>query len=91
MVFAIMYEIDPTNKDYSALYEKIKTLGSWMHYFSSVWFLLPSEKKTARQIYDDIVPFIDGAKDYLLVIEITGNYRGWLPQKAWDWMHDKGL
>ena len=91
MVFAIMYEIATSKKDYSSLYESIKSLGPWMRYFGSIWFVSPSATTTPKEIYDKIVPYIDGEKDYLLVVEFTSNYYGWLPETAWDWIHNKGL
>jgi len=89
MVFAVMYEIDSSEKDYSSLYEKIKSYGSWMHYLGSAWLISPSENKTAKEVYDELVPLIDGDKDYLLVIEVKKNWGGWLPKDAWDWMYNR--
>lgn len=91
MVFAIMLDINPSKKDYSRLYEKIKSFGAWMHYIDSVWFVsVPSNTKT-EDLYDQLIPYINGEEDYVLVAEFKGNYYGWLPRKAWDWIHDKGL
>lgn len=90
MVFAIMYKINTAKKNYSALYERIKSLGSWMHYLDSTWLVVPSEKKTPTEVYDQLIPMIDGENDYLLVIEVKNNYRGWLPKDAWEWMEKMG-
>ncbi len=89
MVFAITYQIDTSKRDYSHLYKKIESLGAWMHYLASTWFVSPPNPKTAREIYDEIIPFIDGAEDYLIVVQITDHYSGWLPKKGWAWMKER--
>lgn len=89
MIFAIIYDIDDAKRDYSQLYEKIKTLGAWMHYINSAWLVSPSSTRTAQQIFDELSPFINEKDDYLLVIGLKGDYQGWLPQDAWDWMHER--
>lgn len=89
MVFAIIYKIATSKKDYSSLYEKIKTLGTWMHYFEDTWFIVPSSINTPSEIYDKLIPFINGDEDYLFVIKVTSDYRGWLPSKAWDWLKER--
>ena len=89
MVFAIIYDIDDKKRDYSQLYEKIKSLGTWMHYIDSAWIVSPSASLTAQQIYDELLPFIDETDDYLLIIQVMDKYQGWLPPDAWDWMHKR--
>ncbi len=91
MVFAIMLEIDTSKKDYSSLYEKIKSLGPWMHYFNPIWFVSTPSITKPKELYDQLIPYINGETDYLLVVEFSRNYFGWLPSVAWDWIHDKGL
>ena len=91
MVFAIMYKIDTSIKDYSYLYEKIKSFGPWMHYFDSIWFVWLPDNKRPKELYDELIPFINGETDYLFITEVTSNYYGWLPQGAWEWIHGKGL
>lgn len=87
MVFAIIYDIDTTKRNYSPLFEKIKSLGAWMHYIDSAWFVSPSSPRTAQEIFNELEPFIDQKDDYLLVIGLKGDYQGWLPKEAWDWMN----
>ena len=89
MVFAIICDIDDEKRDYSQLYEKIKSFGAWMHYIDSTWFVSPSTSRTANQMFDELRPFINEEDDYLLVIEVKKNYQGWLPKDAWDWMNKR--
>ena len=63
-----------------------------MHYFDDVWFLEPHSLNSAKDIYDNLVPFIDGEKDYLLVTEITSkDYYGWLPKDAWEYLRARNF
>ena len=89
MVFAVMYKIDASKKDYSGLYERIKSLGLWMHYLDSSWLVSPDALKTVEQVYDMLIPFIAGETDYLLVIEVKRNWYGWLPKDAREWLEGR--
>ena len=89
MIFAIIYAIDDSKRDYSRLYEKIKSFGVWMHYIDSAWFVSVSGRSTAKDISNELRPLIDKDDDYLLVIQVTRNYHGWLPEDAWKWMKER--
>lgn len=66
------YDLNKT-KDYPALYEAIKGLGSaWWHHLDSTWLIKSS--KTAAQVRDELKGHID-ADD--LVIDVTGDARAW--------------
>ena len=91
MVFAVILEINTSKKDYSSLYEKIKSFGPWMHYFDPIWFVAPPSITQPKEIYDQLIPYINGDTDYILVAEFSHNYFGWLPTAAFDWLHDKRL
>lgn len=89
MVYAITLDFENPEKDYSALYDKIKSLGSWMHHLEFTWFVAPSTERSAEDIFTQLQPFIDKEDDYMLVVEVTSNYQGWLPDEAWDWMNER--
>ena len=56
MVFAVINDIDSSKRDYSKLYEKLKSLGVWMHYLEYAWLISPSDIKTPRQLHDELYP-----------------------------------
>ena len=85
MVFLITYAFEEPTRDYSPLYESIKSLGPWMHYIESTW-LVSTTDMTARQIFDELSPHIDNENDYLLIIRVSKAYWGLLPEEAWDWL-----
>ncbi|MCK4822773.1 hypothetical protein KA005_43820 [bacterium] len=82
-VFLVSYDLKKPGRNYTELYEALKKAHTWWHYLDSCWLLKTS--LSARQLFDSLKPHIDG-NDFLLIIEVTKNYTGWLPQKAWDWM-----
>ena len=86
MVLAILYKLQ-NNADYSKLYEKIKSYGSWMHYIDSDWIISVTQQTKAEDIFAGLQPYINSQKDYILVIEVKNNYQGLLPKDAWDWMN----
>lgn len=82
--FSITYDLTAPGRDYEGLYEAIKKHGTWWHYLESTWLI--STNKTASQIWSDLSQYID-KDDSLLIIEVRNNVSGWLPNKAWEWIH----
>lgn len=84
MVYLITYDLNKPRQNYAGLYEAIKELGAWWHYLDSTWIVDTS--LNSSQIYDRIHPTMD-SNDYLLIIRVTRDYKGWLKQEAWDWLN----
>jgi len=82
--YSINYDLKAPNRDYSGLYEAIKANYAWWHYLESTWIIVTQE--APAQIFDKLKPHIDN-NDSLLIIEVRDNISGWLPQKAWEWIH----
>lgn len=83
--FSINYDLSKPGRNYSGLYEAIKSFGSWWHYLDSTWIVITNERP--QQIWDRLENHID-ENDSLLVIEVMDNVQGWLPKDAWDWIHE---
>ncbi len=88
MVYQISYDLKKPGQDYSGLFEAIKSLGSWWHYLESSW--LVDTHYNASQIFERVKGHID-QNDLILIIGVTNDYAGWLPQKAWDWIKSRQL
>jgi len=83
-VYSIHYDLNGSNKDYTGLQEAIKNCGSvWWHYLDSTW--LVSTNLEANAIYEKLKPHLD-KDDHALIIGVTSDYSGWLPEKAWVWI-----
>ena len=85
MVYAINYDLRKLGQDYAEFYEAIKALGAWHHYLESMW--LVDTQLSAEDIWNRLRPHVD-TNDYFLVIGVTGDYAGWLPQEASNWMKE---
>ncbi len=80
----IGYDLNKPGQNFDKLYEKIKQLGTWLHYLDSTWIVVSS--LTPGQDVDRLKPTLDDSDD-VLIVNITGDtYSGWLPQEAWDWL-----
>ena len=86
MLYMISYDLKSPGRDYSSLYETIKSFGTWWHYLESTWII--KTQQTVSQVNELVRQRLD-TNDYLIVVDITGkNCNGWLPQKAWDWIKE---
>ena len=81
----ITYELKG-NKDYTGLYDVLKSAPGWWHYLDSTWIIKTEE--TTEVWADKLKPHIDEVADSMLVIEVkkSANHNGWLPKKAWNWI-----
>ncbi len=89
MVYAIILDIDDDSKDLEPMYNKIKSIGAWMHYLEWAWLVEPSGKHDANSIFNLLREYIDEEDDYLFVTGIQPDFQGWLPEEAWEWIHER--
>lgn len=82
-VYMVSYDLNKSGQDYKGLHEELEKSPSWWHYLESAWLIYTSE--SASQLYERIGKHID-ENDYAIAIEVKGNYQGWLPEKAWEWI-----
>lgn len=83
-VFLVTYQLRPV-REHPALLQALQKTGIWMHYIDYTWLIATNE--TALELFDRISVLLTKA-DSELIIEIKrgSQYRGWLPQDAWDWV-----
>ncbi len=86
MIYAINYDLKRPGQNYEELYKAIKALGAWWHYLGSTW--LVDTSLTAQGVWERLAPHVD-KNDFVLVIGVTKDYQGWLPQEAWDWLNGR--
>jgi hypothetical protein len=63
-----------------------KSCGDWWHYLGSTW--LVDTALSADGIWDRLKAHVDG-NDNMLIIGVTKDHSGWLPQAAWDWINER--
>lgn len=83
MIYSINYDLKAPGRDYSGLYEAIKGCGAWCHYLGSTW--LVSTSLNADGIWKRLENHVD-KNDSILVIGVTEDFSGWMPQDAWNWI-----
>lgn len=83
-IYAVIYELKDNSFDYTGLTNELQK-KAWMHFFQSAWLINTDE--TPEQACARLKNHI-AKDDFILVIEVTKNYFGWLPQEAWDWFKD---
>ena len=90
MLYAINLDISEEKRDYTALYEKIKSFGSWMHYVYSTWLIVPTDEDIdAEKIANELRPLLDEDDDYFLIVKLDSpDYHGLLPPAGWLWLQD---
>ena len=84
-VYSITYDLKKPGRNYSGLYDAIKSYNHWWHYLGSTWMV--ATDSTPEQIWEVIRPHID-RNDSVLIIEVKNNKSGWLPKEAWNWLND---
>jgi len=87
MLYAVIYKLKKWGKDYSSLYQKLQDYDAWMHYIDNFWII--DSSKYANDISKDLLPLIDQKNDYILIIQISRDYQGWLPKEAWSWINER--
>lgn len=88
MIYAINYDLKRPGQNYDALYDAIKSCGDWWHFLGSTW--LVDSALNAQGIWKKLEPHVD-KNDFFLVIGVTRDYQGWLPQEAWDWINSRNF
>ena len=84
MIYLISYDLKKKpDRDYSGLFDVLKSFSSWWHYLESTWLI--STKDDANEIYNKLRPHVND-NDSLLIIKVNKDRQGWLPKKAWDWI-----
>jgi CRISPR/Cas system-associated endoribonuclease Cas2 len=84
MLYLVTYDLNKPKQDYEKLFSALKHTETWWHHLDSTWLVKSSE--TIEDFANRIKKEID-QNDSLLIVEITkDSYKGWLTQKAWDWL-----
>lgn len=85
MVFQLSYDLKGPSADYSALYEKIKSIGEYKAILQSTW-LISTPTHNAEAITDMLSPLVkQGDRFFVSQIE-KGKYNGWHSRDTWEWI-----
>lgn len=80
------YLIQTSIKENEAFNERIKSLGTWLKYFSDNWII--ESTLSAQEIYNKLSDGHD--KDSIFVIELNvNNYWGRMNTVVWDYLKER--
>lgn len=84
-VYLVTYDLKQLGRNYTPLYEILKSAVGWWHYLESTWLL--ASPLTIEEWQQRIRGVID-QNDLFMIIRLDRGivYTGWLQQKAWEWM-----
>jgi hypothetical protein len=85
MILLVTYELKGAPGTYGDLIEVLKSKDSWWHYLARTWLVATDE--TPKELFAELKPFLRSG-DHILISGFSAPYQGWLPQKAWKWIHD---
>lgn len=81
----IAYDLKRPGRNYSELYDKIKSFGDWMHPMESVWVIHVKDETTLKDVREGLKEKMDN-NDSILVVDISNAaYSGWLSTSFWEW------
>lgn len=86
MIYLITYDKNTALKNYSSLYEAIKSCSqTWWHHMNNTWLI--ASYMDVNQIYDRLSTHIT-IKDRLLIVELNryASMQGYLNEDGWDWI-----
>lgn len=87
MVYQISYDLVSTTADYTAWYDKLKSLGEAIPALQSTWLL--STELSAEQITDALSPLTKTGDRFLVSRLEVSKYNGWHTRTIWDWIHKR--
>ena len=86
MIVLITYDLKQPGRNYTNLYEAIKSLGDWQHPLESTWFVHVPNNISLDEIVEKLKASAD-KNDFFFAVEITKRYQGWLPKSFWTWIN----
>ena len=85
MILLVTYNLTEPSGSYGDLFDVLKSQKSWWHYLPSTW--LVDSDSNAETLYNQLKPHLRTG-DHILITKLDDNERqGWLPKKAWGWIH----
>ena len=82
-VFCVSYDLKGDDGDYVGLYNVLKSSSHWWHYLQSTWLVVVDDD--ADGLWAKLEPHVQDG-DRLLIIGVTAESQGTLPDKAWQWI-----
>ena len=88
MIVLITYDLKQPGRNYTPLYDTIKSLGDWQHPLESTWFVQMDDDTDINEVVDKLKSSAD-KNDLFFAVKITSKYQGWLSKSFWTWIDQK--
>lgn len=86
--YVISYDLKTPGRDYSSLYDAIKSYQEWQHPLESTWIIYTEDSADSISSSLRANGNMDNS-DLLFVCALNINDRqGWLAKSVWAWMKD---
>lgn len=98
MIYLVAYDLAPRRRLLMRLtrppmssglhpfYQELEQSRSWLHYLDKTWLI--STEETLQQLDQRLRQHI-APTDKLLIVKFSGEYAGWLPKEAWQWIDER--
>jgi hypothetical protein len=84
MILLVTYDLKGHAGGYQPFYNALQEQGPWWHYLATTWLL--STTKSPKDVFDALLPALRLDLGDRLLITRLGDYWGWLPKDAWEWI-----
>ncbi len=82
MVYLVAFNLQNKRHHYDIFLDALQ-MTNWFNFFDNAWLI--STDESAQEITERLERYIKEG-DFLLVIRVTDEYYGLLPDEAWDWL-----
>lgn len=83
--YLISYDLRSPGRDYSALYDEIKSYMDYQHPMESTWVVHVPDSVKPTDLRIKLLSKMD-QNDSIFVVDISESaYSGWLPSSFWKW------
>lgn len=87
--YIVSYDLKVPGRDYTSLYDAIKSYNDWRHPLESTWLLYTTENADQISSKLRISGNMDN-RDLLFVCELNIKDRqGWLDKEVWNWIKER--
>ena len=83
MVYLVAFNLRTRSQDYSMFFAGLQTRRRWLNFIDNAWLVETDE--TSQQLAERLNMYL-GDNDYLLVMQVTNDYYGFMPKTAWEWL-----
>lgn len=90
MIYVVSYDLAPNIfRNVTPFHQELERTDegrTWWHFLTNTWLIATWE--TQQQVFERLQPHVK-PNDRLLIMGVTPDYSGFLPQEAWQWIQQQ--